>query len=389
MDLGEAEKILAACRFAKARYAACLGIDGSTINQVCDVSFVQHHYCKLLTKHRQLSVFNVSTRIVSEENKSERLLLAGCRPQAGATAAAELAGVEQVFSQAQERVMAMRSEVDRLGGDSDELVPIVDGGVRMHKNKSVMHDTCNAANATARLIKKASLKDLKDFFSAAQLAALPAHLKLCLDLLCSNHLRVLPLVQYERFVDARIAAHLKQFLEKVSSFQRLEPRLDSTLRATNKMGRGWLSSKAELYSKGEGRFGLALTASKLMGTDDNLFSGTLGRNDHGSRFEWVCRSCWNLGPLLDLLVTHCGQRINMGGHTIIRASIFIRLSSPIFIAEIYAHSVVYDLVVKPMRALVNSSEANIDGVGIATYFQELFALGKTMTANPMYLVEQL
>ncbi len=40
-----------------------------------------------------------------------------------------------------------------LGDEADELVPLVNGGINFSKLRGVMHDTCNAANKVARLVK--------------------------------------------------------------------------------------------------------------------------------------------------------------------------------------------------------------------------------------------
>jgi hypothetical protein len=42
---------------------------------------------------------------------------------------------------------------EELGEEADELVPLVNGGINFGKLRGVMHDTCNAANKVARLVK--------------------------------------------------------------------------------------------------------------------------------------------------------------------------------------------------------------------------------------------
>ena len=41
----------------------------------------------------------------------------------------------------------MRAHLANLGYDPDKYIPMVDGGVKLHKTRAVIHDTCNAANA--------------------------------------------------------------------------------------------------------------------------------------------------------------------------------------------------------------------------------------------------
>ena len=61
------------------------------------------------------------------------------------------AHIEKTWERGQAYVNALRKE---LGDDADDLVPLVKGGVNLSKLRSLMHDTCNTANSTAREIAK-------------------------------------------------------------------------------------------------------------------------------------------------------------------------------------------------------------------------------------------
>ncbi len=61
------------------------------------------------------------------------------------------------FTAAQAMLELVRTE---LGPDlGDLLVPLVNGGVRLHKIFGLMHDTCNTANRVAHLM--AELRETK------------------------------------------------------------------------------------------------------------------------------------------------------------------------------------------------------------------------------------
>ena len=93
-------------------------------------------------------------------------------PNGNAVPTADL--VRRVFVTGQKVVDALRQQLSDDGHDADELVPLVEGGVSMHKVRSVMHDTCNCANATAleirRLVDEAGIAH----FGADAWQALPA-----------------------------------------------------------------------------------------------------------------------------------------------------------------------------------------------------------------------
>ena len=67
----------------------------------------------------------------------------------GATAAEVTAHIEKTWQRGKAYIEALREE---LGEDDEEHVPLEKGGVNLSKLRSLMHDTCNTANATAREI---------------------------------------------------------------------------------------------------------------------------------------------------------------------------------------------------------------------------------------------
>ena len=58
--------------------------------------------------------------------------------------------VRLTWERGQESLNLLRQE---LGAEADELVPLVNGGINLSKLRGVMHDTCNAANKVARLVR--------------------------------------------------------------------------------------------------------------------------------------------------------------------------------------------------------------------------------------------
>ncbi len=58
--------------------------------------------------------------------------------------------VRLTWERGKEALNCLRQE---LGVEADELVPLVNGGINFSKLRGVMHDTCNAANKVARMVK--------------------------------------------------------------------------------------------------------------------------------------------------------------------------------------------------------------------------------------------
>ena len=96
-----------------------------------------------------------------------------------------------------------------LGSDiCDELVPLVNGGARLHKIFGLMHDTCSTANRVAALM--AELRDTKSraFHGDAAWDAADSCQKIVHDFLCGNHSRNLLVDRANGFYDAYLEAEL-------------------------------------------------------------------------------------------------------------------------------------------------------------------------------------
>ena len=81
---------------------------------------------------------------------------------------------------------------------ADVHVPLVKGGVQLHKLQGVMHDTCNTANKTARLAK--ALRDTSGqlYYGYENWELLAEDDKPWFDFLCGNHTRNLPMDAFNK-----------------------------------------------------------------------------------------------------------------------------------------------------------------------------------------------
>ena len=82
--------------------------------------------------------------------------------------------------------------------NADMHVPLVKGGVQLHKLQGVMHDTCNIANKTARLAK--ALRDTSGqlYYGYENWELLVEDDKPWFDFLCGNHTRNLPMDAFNK-----------------------------------------------------------------------------------------------------------------------------------------------------------------------------------------------
>jgi hypothetical protein len=83
-------------------------------------------------------------------------------------------------------------------------VPLVKGGVQLHKLQGVMHDTCNTANKTARLAK--ALRDTSGqlHYGYDNWELLAEDDKPWFDFLCGNHTRNLPMDAFNKVTNPNL-----------------------------------------------------------------------------------------------------------------------------------------------------------------------------------------
>ena len=82
--------------------------------------------------------------------------------------------METIFKRGQVVVMPLRGLIATAGRNPDDYTPLVDGGCLVHKLRTLMHGTCNAANAAARAIVAAKVRAGKAQFGVEAWAALPS-----------------------------------------------------------------------------------------------------------------------------------------------------------------------------------------------------------------------
>ena len=113
----------------------------------------------------------------------------------------------------QEAVMLARNA---LGPDlCDELIPLVGGGVLLHKIKGSMHDTCNTANLVPHLVLQLRETSGRLHYGMDEWDALPAGERSWFDYLCGNHTRNLPLDEWNRQFEIYIKDQLGEAIAEV------------------------------------------------------------------------------------------------------------------------------------------------------------------------------
>ncbi len=115
------------------------------------------------------------------------------------------AHIEEAWEIGQRAIQTLRIE---LGSEADSLVPLTNGGVKLHKLRAIMHDTCATANLAAVLMKEKRDVSGQLQYGYDDWEERVETDKPWFDFLCSNHVRNLPIDQFNREFEDYIKIHL-------------------------------------------------------------------------------------------------------------------------------------------------------------------------------------
>ena len=166
-------------------------------------------------------------RVLDENNEPVTVHLESCGVLVGGKAVEVAQHIQALFKKAQSVVMRVR-EILMADGCTlslvNQLVPVVDGGVRLHKLLALIHDTCNVANRTAAEVEPLKQADGMEYFGRANWSAMPKERTKLLDNKCNHHLRQLPVVRFNKLATAHIKDLIGIQLQEAARFNdRFEP----------------------------------------------------------------------------------------------------------------------------------------------------------------------
>ena len=127
-----------------------------------------------------------------------------------------------------------------LGDDPDELCPYAQPDVPfMVRVEALMHDTCNTAEAAAKLLISEKNEMGIEHFGEEAWAAMPEERRRTFDVDCGNHTRQLPIVAFRRKAKKYIEPLLGQFRAEAMAGlgfgARIELDVESLVRSLTKL----------------------------------------------------------------------------------------------------------------------------------------------------------
>ena len=254
-------------------------------------------------------------------NLPPRLVTIQCAGLLVGSTAAEIAGhVEASWELGQRAIAVLRAE---LGGEADKHVPLTNGGIQLHKLRGIMHDTCATANLAAAMIGELREVSGQLEFGYDAWENLSKEEKPWFDFLCSNHVRNLPIDEFNRLFEQYIKANIGEELSKITRDGNGRARVEASgLLLLRSLCR--LTHKGHLqYAKGDGHRFEDWLHAKYGGAVKNRCAG---RAEVSSRQDWCLEASWKFHNLLQPVNLYCIETLILDAN-ILRDSILTRIEN--------------------------------------------------------------
>ena len=249
---------------------------------------------------------------------------------------------------------------EQLGPDlAEKLVPLIGGGVLIHKIQSSMHDTCATANLVPSLVLELRETSGKLHYGEQEWEDLPSEEKPWFDYLCGNHSRNLPLDQWNREFEKYIKDELGESILELQRAGGGRTRVEGSgillLRAMCRLTH--MGHKE--YPKGDGR----RFHDYLRKNYPDVKSRCVGRAEMSKRQDWCCKVYWNfhnlIMPIITFTVTMCALDQN-----ILRDAVLVRLENIRFEAYVHVNAIMWKVAFAELRALTNRKTVTESGLGL-------------------------
>ncbi len=309
------------------------------------------------TKLDGVSTINQWVLLEDSENVPEVVTMEAAGLTVGGTAMQIAAHVRKSWDLGQQGVALVRAELGPLL--ADELVPLVAGGVVLHKMQSSMHDTCATTNLVPSLVYEMRETSGKLHYGDEEWDDLPPDKKPWFDYLCGNHSRDLPLDQWNREFENYIKDELGDAIMEVQKAGGGRTRVKGSgillLRAMCRLTH--MGHKE--YPKGDGR----RFHDYLARIYPNVKSRCVGRAEMSKRQDWCAEVSWNffnlITPIITFTVSMCALDAN-----ILRDAVLVRLENIRFEAYVHVNALMWKVAFAELRALTNRKSVAESGLGL-------------------------
>ena len=265
--------------------------------------------------------------------------------------------IEGAWALGQQAIGLLREE---LVGHADELVPMTNGGVQLHKLRAIMHDTCATANLAASMMKEKRDVSGQMAFGYDNWEQKADTEKPWFDYLCSNHVRNLPIDQFNREMEDYIKEDIGGDLAVISRDGNGRTRVEASgplfLRSLCR-----LTHKGHLqYAKGDGHRFADWLQKTYGGTIKNRCAG---RAEFSKRQDWCLEASWKFHNLMEPILLYTIETLVLDPN-ILRDSILTRIEQIRFQAYVHVCAIMWKVAFQELRALTNTKKLNEHGLNV-------------------------
>ena len=258
----------------------------------------------------------------------------------------------------------------------DSLVPLVNGGVKLHKIFGLMHDTCSTANRVAELMAELREKKAREFVGEDAWAVFDPCQKVVHDFLCGNHSRNLLVDRANGFYDDFLEKELGDAMRAACVASGGRVRLECS-------GVSFLRSLCRLTHRGHAQYvkgdGDAF-ADFLEVHYPGLSNECLSRADYINRQDWSLEAAYEIFPLLQPLLDYEVKSL-LDDANVLRDSILIQLETLHFEAYCHVCALLWRVIFKELRGLTNSKGLEIDPLTLNSIYEDLYDVGQLMQTD--------
>ena len=265
----------------------------------------------------------------------------------------------------------------------EELVPLVNGGVQLHKIFGLMHDTCSTANRVAELMAELRENKAREYHGEVAWEHMDPVQKIVHDFLCGNHSRNLLVDRANGFYDAYLERELGEAMRAASVALGGRVRLECS-------GVCFLRSICRLTHRGHAQYvkGVGDAFGDFLELNyPGMCNQCLSRADYSNRQDWCLEAAYEIFPLLQPLLDYEVKSL-LDDPNVLRDSILIQLETLHFEAYCHVCALLWRVIFKELRGLTNSKGLEIDPLTLNEIYENLYDVGLLMQTDKALILLQ-
>jgi hypothetical protein len=180
------------------------------------------------------------------------------------------------------------------------------------------------------------------------------------DFLCANHVRNLPIDEFNRLFEKYLHDDLGAELDTIRREGNGHTRVDEWGSVVAVAVQANTHSGAKEYAEGDGKRFVDWLDEKYEGGVKNRCAG---RAEFSKRQDWCCEASWKFHNLIQPINLYCIETLILDAN-ILRDSTLTRIEQIRFQAYIHTNAIMWKICFQELRALTDTKQMNEVGMGV-------------------------